>query len=213
VLGLGITHVDALCNMFVHGQMYNGRPASDVRSDGARTNTVMALADGLVGRGVLLDIARLRGVDHVDKADMVTVADLDAAERAQGVTVGPGDVLLVGTGRDALRAARGGALNPGGDGMAGLHPECLPWLHERSIAVLGSDGISDPIPGFGVREWPFPIHQIGIVAMGLHLIDNLSLGAIAEQCASRGRYAFLFTLASLRVAGGTGCPVNPIALL
>jgi kynurenine formamidase len=199
--------------MFVHGQMYNGRPASDVRSDGARRNTVMALADGLVGRGVLLDIAAVRGVEHVAKQDVVTVADLEAAEAAEGVTIGPGDILLVGTGRDSLRTARGGTLDPGGDGMAGLHPECLPWLHERRIAVLGSDGISDPIPGFGVPEWPFPVHQIGIVAIGLHLIDNLALGALAQACAERSRWAFLFTLAALRIEGGTGCPVNPIALL
>jgi hypothetical protein len=79
--------------------------------------------------------------------------------------------------------------------------------------VLGSDGISDPMPGVGTPNWPFPIHQIGITSIGLHLIDNLALAALSEACSERGRWAFLFTLGALRVPGGTGCPVNPIALL
>jgi kynurenine formamidase len=212
VHGLGITHIDALCHMFVHGEMYNGAPATDVRSSGALRNSVMALADGLVGRGVLLDIAAARHVPYLERGDMVSLADLEAAEVAEGVQVGQGDVLMVGTGRD-LRRAQAGPLNPGVDGMVGLHPECLPWLHERSIAVLGSDGISDGMPGLGVPGWPFPIHQIGITAIGLHLIDNMDLGALGEQCAALARWAFLFALAPLRIEGGTGCPVNPIAVL
>jgi kynurenine formamidase len=212
VHGLGVTHVDALCHMMVAGRMYNGAPASDVRSDGARRNSVMALAGGVVGRGVLLDLARVRGVPYLDGNTAATLADLEAAEGAEAVRVGPGDVLLVSTGRDARRAARGGTLDPA-EGMAGLHPECLPFLHERGIAVLGSDGISDPMPGVGVPGWPFPVHQIGITAIGLHLIDNMALGALAEECAARTRWSFLFTLAPLRVEGGTGCPVNPIAVL
>jgi kynurenine formamidase len=212
VHGLGVTHVDALCHMMVAGRMYNGAPASDVRSDGALRNSVMALADGVVGRGVLLDVAAVRGVPYLDGNTAATRADLEAAEAAEGVQVGPGDILLVGTGRDARRAAHGGVLDPAA-GMAGLHPECLPFLHERGVAVLGSDGISDPMPGVGVAGWPFPIHQVGIAAIGLHLVDNMALGALAEECATRGRWSFLFTLAPLRVEGGTGCPVNPVAVL
>jgi hypothetical protein len=86
-------------------------------------------------------------------------------------------------------------------------------LHERQIAMLGCDGISDPMPGVGVPNWPFPIHQIGIVAMGLHLIDNMALGRLAEACAERRRWSFLFMLSALRIPGGTGCPANPIAVL
>ncbi len=212
VHGLGITHVDALCHMFVRGEMYNGVPASEVRSDGARRNTIMSLASGVVGRGVLLDIARIRGVDHLAGGEAVTVADLETAESAAGVTVGTGDILLVGTGRDAWRAEAGGALSPA-LGLAGLHPECLPWLAEREVAVLGSDGISDPMPGAGVARWPFPIHQIGIVALGLHLLDGLDLGGVGAACADRGRWEFLFTLGPLRIPRGTGCPANPIAVL
>ena len=212
VHGLGITHVDALCHMFVRGQMYNGRPASDVRSDGARTNTVMAFAEGVVGRGVLLDLVAARDGEPLPDAAVITRDELEAAERALGVVVGPGDILCIATGRDARRDAAGGALDPG-RGMAGLHPDCLPFLHEREIAVLGSDGISDPMPGLGIPEWIFPVHQIGIVGLGLPLIDNLHLGRLAARCATAGRYEFLFTLGTLRIVGGTGCPANPIAVL
>ena len=209
VHGLAVTHVDALSHMFVRGQMYNGRPASEVRSDGARSNTVMAMADGVVGRGVLLDIPRTRGVDFLENGDFVTVADLEAAEVTQGVTVVPGDILLVAWGRDARKRARKGAF----DGFSGLHHECLPWLHEREVAVLGGDGISDPMPGAGVDLWPFPVHQVGMVAIGLHLIDNMALEAMASACAEAGRWEFLFTMAPLRIERGTGCPVNPVGVL
>jgi len=212
VHGLGVTHIDALCHMFVRGEMYNGVPASEVRSDGARRNSVLRLADGVVGRGVLLDIAHLLGIPFLEGNSAVRLEELQAAESAQELTVGRGDILLVATGRDRRRAEQGGVLDPA-DGMAGLHPECLPWLQEREIALLGSDGISDPLPGVGTPNWPFPIHQIGIAGMGLHLIDNMALGELSAACDEMRRHSFLFTLGVLRVPGGTGCPVNPIALL
>ena len=212
VHGLGITHVDALCHMFVGGEMYNGVPASEVRSDGARANTIMTMASGVVGRGVLIDVPRALGVAALDGHRAVRRAELEAAEDAGGVRVEPGDIVLVSTGRDARRHDAGGVLSPAG-GMAGLHPDCLGWLRERDIAVLGSDGISDPMPGVGTPNWPFPVHQIGIAGLGLPLIDNLALGELAEACAERGRWSVLFTMGPLRVPGGTGCPVNPTAVL
>jgi kynurenine formamidase len=208
VHGLSTTHVDALSHMFVRGEMFGGRPAAEVRSDGARSNTVMSMADGVVGRGVLLDVARAIGVDFLDAGEVISVAELEATEEAEGVRVGPGDVLIVAWGREARRAARNGF-----DGFSGLHAECLPWLHERQVAVLGSDGISDPMPFVGTPDWPFPVHQIGITAIGLHLIDNVAVARLGERCASTGRWEFLFTMAPLRIARGTGCPVNPVAVL
>jgi kynurenine formamidase len=206
--GLTTTHVDALSHMFVRGEMYGGRPASEVRSDGARSNTIMSMADGVVGRGVLLDVPRALGIDFLDHGQVVTVADLEAAEATQNVRVQAGDILLIGWGRDARRAARGQF-----DGMSGLHPECLPWIHDREVAVLGSDGISDPMPFLGIEDWPFPVHQIGITGIGLHLIDNMDLTRIAAACADSGRWEFLFTMAPLRITQGTGCPVNPVGVL
>jgi len=81
------------------------------------------------------------------------------------------------------------------------------------VAVLGSDGISDPMPFVGTPDWPFPVHQIGITAMGLHLIDNVALAALAGRCAAAGRWEFLFAMSPLRIVKGTGCPVNPVAVL
>ena len=208
VHGLWTTHVDALSHMFVKGRMYGGRPASEVRSDGARSNTILSMADGVTGRGVLLDVARALGVDYLEAGEVVTVADLEATEAHQGVRVAPGDVLLVAWGREARRRS-----SRAFDGFSGLHPECLPWLAEREVAVLGSDGISDPMPFIGTPGWPFPIHQIGIVAMGLPLIDNVRLAPLAERCAELSRWEFLFTMAPLRIPKGTGCPVNPVAVL
>lgn len=212
VHGLGVTHIDALCHMFVAGKMYNGYPASEVRSDGARLNTVLSFADGIVGRGVLLDVAATRGVAYLQGNEAITPSELEATEKRQNVRVQTGDILMIGSGRCAWRSESGGVLDPA-DGMAGLHADCLPWLREREISVLGSDGISDPMPGLGIPNWPFPVHQIGITGMGLHLIDNLALGELAAACLERERWAFLFTLGSIRIPGGTGCPVNPIAVL
>jgi kynurenine formamidase len=213
VHGMGLTHIDALCHMFVRGRMFNGLGPEQVRSTGALRNTILDAAQGIVGRGVLLDVPAARGVEHLAGGDLVRLADLVEAERAAGLEVGPGDLLLVGTGRDVRRDAASGGIDPLGDGLAGLHPECLPWLRDRDIAVLGCDGISDVLPGAGIEGWPFPIHQIAITAMGVHLIDNLRLDELAAECRAHGRWEFLLTIASLRIAGGTGSPVNPIAVL
>jgi kynurenine formamidase len=208
VHGLFTTHVDALSHMFVRGEMFGGRPASDVRSDGALTNTVMSMADGVVGRGVLLDVPRALGRDYLDNGEVITRRDLVATEEAQGVDVGAGDVLLVAWGRDARRLAKKGF-----DGFSGLHADCLPWLSEREVAVLGSDAISDPMPFVGTPDWPFPVHQIGITAIGLHLVDNMALARLATRCAEARRWEFLFTMGPLRIPAATGCPVNPVAVL
>jgi kynurenine formamidase len=212
VHGTGLTHIDALSHMFVQGRMYNDRPASLVTTEGAQRNSVMALADGVVGRGVLLDVPAARDVPYLTGDAVVTVDDLEAAEARQGCRVGPGDLVVVSTGRDALRAASGRPLSPVGDGMAGLDPRCLVWLAERDPAVLGGDGISDRMPMQPSERWPFPIHQIAITAMGLHLVDSLRLDEVGAVCAELGRWTFLLTIAVLRIPGGTGCPVNPVAL-
>lgn len=210
--GMATSHIDALCHVFVDGQMYNGYPGTEVRSTGARKNSIMCAADGVVGRGVLLDIPRLKGLPYLATDTAITVADLEAAEAAQSVTVGEGDILLVGTGRDARRSETG-PWHPFADGLAGLHPECIPWLHERRISVLGCDGVSDVLPGLHPDQWIMPVHQCVIVGMGVHLLDNLRLDRLSEACARHGRRSFLFTVAPLRVEGGTGSPANPIAVI
>jgi len=210
--GMATSHIDALCHVFVDGQMYNGFSKDEVKSTGARRGSIMGACSGLSSRGVLLDLPRALSVDWLEPGQAITVAQLERAEASQGVRVGEGDMLLIGTGRDARRAATG-PWSPFQTGLAGLHPECVPWLHERGVAVLGGDGVSDPLPGLGIEGWAMPIHQCGLVAIGLHLLDNLKLDDLADACARNGRWAFQLTIAPLRVERGTGSPVNPIALL
>lgn len=211
--GLASSHIDALCHVFVDGQMYNGFPATDVRSTGARRNSIMAAKDGIVGRGVLLDIPRLRGKPFVDLKRPVTIDELDAAEKAQGITVGEGDILLVAVGRDAQKQHE-----PHKHGeeyaMAGLDPNCIPWLHARGISVLGSDAVHDPSPPVHMIDgWRIPVHMCALAGMGLHLLDNLYLADLQNTCAAEARWEFFFAVAPLRIERGTGSPANPIAIL
>jgi kynurenine formamidase len=210
--GMSTTHIDALCHVFVDGQMYNGFPAAAVKSTGATRGSIMAARDGIVGRGILLDIPRLRGVPYLEPGSPIAPEELDAAVTQQRVAVEAGDIVLIATGRDARRAETG-PWHPFAEGLAGLHPECVPWLHERDIAVLGSDGVSDVLPGRHPEGWPMPVHQCALVAMGVHLLDNLRLDRLAAACALEERWSFQFTVAPLRIDGGTGSPVNPIAML
>jgi kynurenine formamidase len=211
VHGLGTTHLDALCHIFVEGQMYNGRSPVEVPSTGATRNTVMTMRDGIIGRGVILDISALRDVAFLSADDRVTAEDLTAAETRQAVTVGSGDILVVATGRDARESA--GPLNPFQAGLPGLDPSCLPWLHDREVAVLAGDGISDSMPARQDPSWPFPIHQVAIAAMGMPLIDNCRLDELLAACHDGDQWSFLLTICPLRLPGGTGCPVNPVAVL
>ncbi len=209
--GMAVSHIDALCHVFVDGHMYNGFPASAVTSIGARRSSIEVGFGGIVGRGVLLDVPRARGVEWLEPADAIGPDDLDAACSVQDVAVEAGDVVLVATGRDARRA-RFGPWDPNDPGLAGLHPECIPWLAARDLAVLGSDGVSDVLPG-NAHRWPMPVHQCMLTGMGVHLLDNLELGRLGAACAAEERWEFLFVVAPLRIRGGTGSPLNPVAIL
>jgi len=205
--GMASSHIDALCHVFAQGRMYNGRPASEVKSTGARFNTIMVGKDGVVGRGVLLDLPRAQGFDFIDAEHLTTVAELEAAEQAQGLRVGKGDLLMIRLGRDVRRARLDDRA------VAGLDPRVAAWLHARQVAVLGGDGVHDPIPNGRIhRDWAMPLHMLGLAAMGLHLLDNLDLEPLAAACAELGRWEFQLVLAPLRIEGGTGSPLNPIAI-
>jgi kynurenine formamidase len=143
----------------------------------------------------------------------VTAKELDAAEKAQNVKVGEGDILLVSTGRDALRVDHPlSSERP--YYLGGLDPDCIPWLHERRISVLGSDAVHDPNPSpHPVEDWPIPVHMCGLVGMGLHLLDNLYFADLEKACAEESRWEFFFVVAPLRIEKGTGSPVNPLAIL
>jgi kynurenine formamidase len=208
--GYAVSHIDALCHIFHAGRLYNGHPIERVTTEGADVLAIDALGDGIASRGILLDIPALRGAEWLEAGEPVGVDELERAEAAAGLRVGPGDVLLVRTGRWALRAARG-PWDPHAR-LAGLDARCLPWLFERRVAALGSDGVSDVVPS-RIEGVPLPIHSVAIVAMGLSLLDNLDLEALARVCRDEGRWAFQLVVAPLVLRRGTASPVNPIALL
>ena len=207
--GFATSHIDALCHIFHEGRLYNGYPAETVTAHGATKLGMHRLHDGIVTRGVLLDIPAVRGVDALEPGEPVFPEDLEAAERRAGLVVRPGDALLVRTGRWRWRATHGAW--DAGQLAAGLDASCLPWLRARDVATLGSDGVSDVLPS-RVDGVGMPIHTVVIVAMGVHLMDNLDFDALATACAEEARREFLFTVAPLVLRRGTASPVNPIAL-
>jgi len=207
--GTNVTHVDALSHMFWDRKTYNGGPAELVNSMLGATNlAVTAMSDGVVTRGVLIDMPALRGTDWLEPGDGVFPEDLEAAESRQGVTIGEGDAVLVRTGYTRRKREKGPV--PMHEGQAGWHVASLPWLHERGVAVIGCDTAQDVVPS-GYLQVALPVHAIGMVAMGLCLVDNCDLEQLAVTCERLTRYEFLFALAPLRLMGGTGSPANPIA--
>jgi kynurenine formamidase len=205
----GHSHVDAFSHVAYEGRIYGGQPERSVTADGAAAGSVVLLRDGLVGRGLLLDIPRTRGLPWLEPGEHVHRDDLLAAEEAQGCRVEPGDILLIRTGH-----ARRQAELPAWDvsrAKAGLHPDTVELLAQRRIAALGSDGNSDAAPS-AAGEVPFPIHVLAVNAMGLHLLDYLQFEDLSHQCERMRRWEFLFVAAPLRIHGGTGSPVNPIAI-
>lgn len=209
--GMACSHIDALCHVFVDGRMYNDRDALDVKSTGARHNDIMVARNGIVGRGVLLDVPGLRGVDWLEPDTVVEPDELLRCEERQGVTLGEGDILLVATGRFERRAVHG-AWDTQTVGLAGLSARCATLLHERGVAVLCGDGVNDPLPSATIEGWAMPLHMCCLVGMGVHLFDNLDLSGVTRACRQRKRWEFMFCAAPLRVVGGTGSPVNPVAM-
>jgi kynurenine formamidase len=207
--GFATSHIDALCHIFHEGKLYNGYPIEKVTAHGALELGIHELHDGVVSRGVLLDVPASRGLPFLEAGEPIFPDDLERSEAHAGVRVESGDVLLVRTGRWALREARG-PWDPR-QSAAGLDASCLPWLHARGVAALGCDGVSDVVPS-RVEGVGLPIHSVAIVAMGLHLIDNLDLEALSKACAEEKRGDFLLTLAPLVLFRGTASPLNPIAL-
>jgi kynurenine formamidase len=206
----GHTHVDALCHVAYQGRLYNGLAADSVTSDGAPAEAIDALKNGLVGRGVLLDIPRLRGVPWLEPGEHVFYDDLEGAAREQQVEIGEGDILLVRTGH-VRRLAELGSWDTVRS-KAGLHPTAMPFLAERGIVALGCDGNSDTAPS-STEGVAFPIHVLALNAMGVLLLDYLQFEDLRSACESAGRWEFLCMTAPLRIVGGTGSPANPLAIL
>ncbi|GHG50536.1 cyclase family protein [Streptomyces griseocarneus] len=204
------SHLDALCHVIYNGTLHGGVSASTVTPGGAEALSVDVARDGIVGRGVLLDIPRLRGVPWLEPGDHVSAGDLTAAETAQHVHVGEGDLLFVRVGHRRRRNELGAWH--AADARAGLHPCAMEFLAERRVAVLGGDGNNDTAPS-STEGVGFPVHVLAIHAMGLHLLDYLQFEDLAPVCESEGRWSFLCVIAPLRLPDATGSPVNPVAVL
>jgi kynurenine formamidase len=205
------SHLDALCHVMYDGTLYGGVSAIGALSPtGASALTVGLAADGIVGRGVLLDIPRLHGVRWLEPGSHVTADDLAEAEARQEVTVGRGDILLVRVGHRLRREELGPWHSA--TARAGLHPTAMEFLAERQVAVLGSDGNNDTAPA-STEGVAFPVHVLAVHAMGLHLLDYLNFEDLAPLCAAEGRWSFLCVIAPLRLPAATGSPVNPLAIV
>ena len=157
--------------------------------------------------GVLLDIARVRDVPWLEPGQGVFPDDLEEAERRQGVRVRPGDAVLLRTGYGRSRHEAGVTH---GVTQAGWHASCLPWLHEREVALIGADTPQDVQPS-GYEDVLMPVHAVSLVAMGLWLLDNCDLEVCATTAAELGQWDFHLAVAPVRFAGTSGSPVNPIA--
>ncbi|MGW1809721.1 cyclase family protein [Streptomyces sp. NPDC002078] len=208
--GKAVSHLDALCHVAYRGQLYDGRTAQDVvGAAGARFGAVSALGP-LVTRGVLLDLPAVLGIRWLEPGQAAHAQDVIIAEKALGVRIGEGDAVLLRSGHVRRRRDLG-AWDPD-TASAGFHVDAVPLLAERGIALLGGDGDSDvrPSPVDGVHS---PVHALVVAAMGVPLLDNLDLEALSAATAEAGRHEFLLVVAPLNVPGGTGSPVNPVAVL
>jgi len=206
--GFTQTHMDSLCHMIYKGRMYNGFSQKEVTERGAAKLSVVNAKQGIFTRCVLMDIPKLLNVRFLDGGQAIYPDQLEAWEKAAGVKVESGDVVLIRTGRWARSKVEGDEKLV--KSFAGLHASCAPWLKARDVAVVGSDLALDVMPS-GVEGVDFPVHVVVLVAMGTPILDNCDLEAVSEAAAARKQWAFLLTVAPLAVPGGTGSPVNPLA--
>jgi kynurenine formamidase len=209
--GAFMTHFDALCHQMYHDKMYNDVPISANNEKGC-ANGVEHYKNGIVTRGILVDIPRLRGVPWMEPADVIYPEEIEAWEKKAGVKIGPGDAVIIRTGRWARRAKMGPWKALGN--AAGLHASVLPLIHQRDVALLGGDTTADVqseprlVEGEAGR---MPYHT-AMSWLGMPLIDDFDPEAAAETAAKLNRWEFMFVVAPLAVPGGTGGPVNPLAI-
>lgn len=208
VHGLAVTHLDALGHMYLDGVGYNGRRQEDVvLMGGLAALDVSAMASGIVTRGVLLDVAAAAGQPWLDPGCTVDATMMQAAADLHGLGVETGDAVFVHVGLERRESAEG-PEDP--SVRAGLDLSAVEWLHDHEVALYSGDCIErfPELPG----PVPMPLHQIGIARMGLVLLDAPTMTGLVAACERHDRYAFLLTAAPLVIKGGTGSPVNPLAI-
>jgi kynurenine formamidase len=208
--GYAHSHIDALCHILYKDQTYNGHPRAEVNTEkGCAKLGIENLKNGIVTRGILIDMPRLKNVPYLEPGTPVFVEDLEAWEKRAGVKVSPGDAIFLRTGRWARRAKVGPWTI--GRNEAGYHASIAPWLKTRGVSFLGSDSAQDVTPSL-VEGINLPVHILAITALGIDIFDNQDLEAVAETAAKLNRWEFLLTVAPIPVTGGTGFPVNALAI-
>ena len=207
--GYGVSHIDSLCHFLWDDRLYNDTPSTASTPEGCGKLGIQNLQSGIITRGILLDFPRLKGVPYLEPQTPIYVEDIEAWEEQAGVKVSPGDAIFVRTGRWARRAALGPWQVSGNS--AGLHASVLLWIKERGVAFVGSDAATDVMPSMveGVVQ---PVHTMLIAGFGTNIFDNMDLEALAETAAQENRWEFLLTAGPIPVVGGTGSPLNPIAV-
>ena len=209
------TQWDALSHAFYDGVMWNGRDAREhITADGASANAVTAFRDGVVGRGVLLDVARHAGVDCLDDNRGIGPEELDEVAAAQGTDVRGGDIVLVRTGRVG-RAVREGAYPFESFVMAspGLSVRCADWLVTHDVAAVAADNVAVETTQSEADGAMMPLHMICQRDAGIIFGELFDLERLSDACAAEGRWEFLLVAAPLPVTGAVGSPVNPLAIL
>jgi kynurenine formamidase len=209
------TQWDSLAHVHYDGMLYNGCKVCDTLSEaGASKQGIENLATpGIVSRGVLVDVARWRGVDRLPHDHAISVDELREVLAHQNVEVLPGDIVLIRTGHiryftvDHDRAT----FNTAG---AGLHATCAEWLHETSAAAVAADNLAVEQINLAAFQdgMPLPLHMLCLRDMGMPLGEMFVLDALAEDCAADGRYSFMLSGSPLPFTNAVGSPVNPIAL-
>ena len=207
--GYGVSHIDSLCHFLWNDRLYNDISPSASTPEGCGKLGIQNLKSGIITRGILLDFPRLKGVPYLEPTTPIYIEDIEAWERQAGVRVSAGDVIFVRTGRWARRAALGPWKVSGNS--AGLHASVLPWIKERGVAAVGSDAATDVMPSLveGITQ---PVHTMLIAGFGSNIFDNMDLEALAETAAAENRWEFMLTAGPIPVEGGTGSPLNPIAV-
>jgi len=207
------TQWDALAHVYYDDQLYNGVPAASVTSQGATRQGIQTMARGVVGRGVLIDVARHRGVEHLPRNERVEPEELDRVLAAQGVELRTGDIVVVRTGWLAQFPAHAEA-RVWRSGCPGLDWTCAEWLHRHDVAAVAADNtaVEASAPSYPEGDEPLPMHLLCLRDMGMPFGELWDPEALAADCAEDGVYEFQLVAPPLRVTGAVGSPLNPLAL-
>ena len=205
--GFSVTHLDALCHVWdKHGSWDGKDPNEEITFDGARYASIDVWRDGIMTRGVLLNVPKHRGRPYVTFDSPVHGWELEEIAAAQQVSIEPGDAVLLYSGLEAYNRD-GGQYGGDMNRIPGVHASCLPFIRDHDVALLCWD-MTEMMPnGYGL---PWSIHGV-LFSYGVALIDNALLEPLAQVCEEEGKYEFLFTVNPLVLIGGTGSPVNPVA--